>query len=136
MLIFHSLSSDYLAFAMPLAPSVSNPAAPQQMLTRGEGETASELSCVSDGEPLSGSLHPGTFVHILCWNYVNYIFKAIISSVPSHTCAPGHWVIWAQVAFGSTVQTTALERSSCTIRAESWICERCWERRRDLHGGE
>lgn len=76
----------------------------------------------------------GVFTH--SWNYANYIFKAIIFSVPSHTNAPGHWVIWAQIAFGSTVQIMVLERSGCTVRAETWICERSREERRDLHDGK
>lgn len=58
MLIFHSLSFAHLAFRMPWDPSVSNLPAPQLWLAGGEGETASELSCVSDGEPQSDPLHP------------------------------------------------------------------------------
>lgn len=99
MLIFHSLTFSHLAFPMPLDPSVSNLAASQPWLAGGEGETASELSCVSDGEPQSDPLHPVHTLLGLCELHLqgNHFL--------SHTYAPGHWVIWAQIAFGSSVRS-------------------------------
>lgn len=104
-------------------------------LAGGEGETASGLSCVSDGDPQSDPLHPDRWVHTLLGLCELHLQGSHFLS-PSHTYAPGHWVIWAQITFVSTVQIMVLERSSCIITAERWICERCRERRRDLHGGE
>lgn len=71
---------------MPLAPSVSNLAGPQPWLAGGEGETASELSCVSGGGPQSDPLHPDRSVHTLLELCELHLQGNHLLSLQSHLC--------------------------------------------------